>query len=94
MIDTGAANIASKMYASGASPPFTKEILEDAGWAAAVAFLDLINQNPISRIVNTSFKTVQTVREDVTRMFSNKIKVRRGWGVSEGPVKRSNTQLD
>lgn len=81
-----------KVYSSGASPPFTADILEDSGRALGVALLDLINDNPISRIVNSTYKSVENVRSDIKRMLSNKIKVRRGRGVTEQPVKRSYTQ--
>ena len=71
-------DVKDRVYAAGLSPPFTPEILEDSGRAAGVALLDIINKNPISRIITSTYKSVQNVREDLVRQFSNKIKVRRG----------------
>ena len=90
--DTGVQDSTNKVYSSGSSPPFTAEILEDSGRALGVALLDIINDNPVSRIVNSTYKSVENVRSDIKRMLSNKIKVWRGRGVTEQPVKRSNTQ--
>lgn len=55
----------SKIYANTNSPPFTVEIFEDVGHATAVALLDHINSNPISRIHLSCFRTVQNVRDDI-----------------------------
>lgn len=67
----------NKMYSAGTSPAYTDEILEDSGRAAAVALLDLVNDNPVSRIVNSTYKTTYNVREDLKKMLSNKIKISR-----------------
>ena len=73
-------DIGSKLYSSGTSPPFTSEILEDAGRATGVAFLDIIGDNPVSRIATSNFKNVGNVREEINNMLSNKILVRKGKG--------------
>ena len=46
--DTDMMDMKNRVYAAGLPPPFTIEILEDAGRAAGVALLDIINKNPIS----------------------------------------------
>ena len=51
-------------------------ILEDAGKAAGVALLDIIDENPISRIGTTSYRTLDGVRSEITSLVCNKIKVR------------------
>ena len=40
--DTGLTDIGDRIYYNGIPPPFTIDILEDAGWATAVALLDII----------------------------------------------------
>lgn len=55
----------SKIYANTNSPPFTQEIFEDVGNAVAVALLDHIGTNPISRLPLSCYKTVENVRDDI-----------------------------
>ena len=40
----------SKLYTNNSSPPFTIEIFEDVGKAVCCGILDLIEDNPVSRI--------------------------------------------
>ena len=55
----------SKIYANQSSPPFTKEIFEDCGRAVGSALLDLVDDNPISRIPLSCYRTVANVRTDI-----------------------------
>lgn len=55
----------SKIYANTNSPPFSQEIFEDVGNAVAVALLDHIGVNPISRIPLSCYRTVENVRDDI-----------------------------
>jgi len=55
----------SKIYANTNSPPFNLEIFEDVGHAVAVALLDHIGVNPISRIPLSCYRTVENVRDDI-----------------------------
>lgn len=55
----------SKIYANQASPPFTKEIFEDCGRAVGAALLDMIEDNPVSRIALSCYRTVNNVRTDI-----------------------------
>lgn len=55
----------SKIYANTSSPPFTQEIFEDVGHAVAVALLDHIGVNPISRIPLSCYRSVENVRDDI-----------------------------
>jgi hypothetical protein len=55
----------SKIYSQHASPPFTQEIFEDCGRGFGAALLDLIDDNPISRIPLSCYKSVENVRSDV-----------------------------
>lgn len=64
-------DITSKIYqppgtAGGPQPPpFTIEILEDVGHALCAAILDIIDDNPISRIPLTSYKNLQNIKNDI-----------------------------
>ena len=55
----------SKIYANQASPAFSKEIFEDCGRAVGSAMLDLVDDNPISRIALSCYRTVNNVRTDI-----------------------------
>lgn len=55
----------SKLYANCNSPVFTEEIFLDVGNAVAVALLDHININPISRIPLSCYKAVENVKDDI-----------------------------
>jgi cytosolic carboxypeptidase protein 5 len=55
----------SKIYQQCTSPPFTQEIFEDCGYAVGSALLDLIDDNPVSRIPLSCYRSVKNVREDV-----------------------------
>ena len=55
----------SKIYANLASPPFTKEIFEDCGRGFGAALLDLIEDNPVSRMPLSCYRTVNNVRTDI-----------------------------
>lgn len=53
------------MYTQHSSPPFTQEIFEDCGRAFGAALLDLIDDNPVSRIPLSCYKSVENVRKDI-----------------------------
>lgn len=55
----------SKIYLNQVSPPFTQDIFEDCGRAIGAALLDFVNDNPVSRIRLSCFRTVHNVRTDV-----------------------------
>jgi len=55
----------SKIYANTNQPPFTQEIFEDVGNAVAVALLDHVGVNPVSRVPLSCFRSVQNVRDDI-----------------------------
>ena len=55
----------SKTYANCNSPPFSEEIFVDVGNAVAVALLDHINCNPITRIPLSCYRAVENVRDDI-----------------------------
>jgi len=63
--ETAVTDCNSKVYANTSSPPFTQEIFEDVGNAVAVALLDHIGVNPISRVPLSCFKTVENMRDDI-----------------------------
>lgn len=56
----------SNYYNNGMCPAYTIEILEDVGHAFASAILDLVEDNPISRIPLSKFKTLEGVRTEVS----------------------------
>jgi hypothetical protein len=55
----------SKIYLQCNSPPYTQEIFEDCGFAVGVALLDLIDDNPVTRIPLSCFRSVKNVRDDI-----------------------------
>jgi hypothetical protein len=55
----------SKIYSNCASPAFTPEVFEDCGRAIGVALLDLVDDNPVSRIVMSCYRSVANVRTDI-----------------------------
>ncbi len=63
--ETAVTDPLSKIYSSGASPAFTQEIFEDCGRAFGIALLDLINDNPVSRLPLSCFKSVGNVKDDI-----------------------------
>ena len=48
----------SKIYTGSASPAYTQEIFEDCGRGFGAALLDLVDDNPVSRVPLSCFKTV------------------------------------
>jgi hypothetical protein len=54
----------SKIY-SKSTPAFTQEIFEDCGKAFGAALLDLVDDNPVTRIPLSCYKSVENVRKDV-----------------------------
>jgi hypothetical protein len=48
--ETPVTDPSSKIYSQCSSPPFTQEIFEDCGRAFGAALLDVIDDNPITRI--------------------------------------------
>ena len=55
----------SKIYANQSSPAYTKEIFEDCGLAVGAALLDLAEDNPVSRIPLSCYRSVTNVRTDI-----------------------------
>jgi hypothetical protein len=55
----------SKVYSKCTSPPYTQEIFEDFGRAFGAALLDLIDDNPVSRIPLSCYKSMENVRKDI-----------------------------
>jgi hypothetical protein len=47
------------------SPVFNIEIFEDVGRALCSAILDLIEDNPVSRIPLSAFKNIYNVKNDI-----------------------------
>lgn len=48
-----------------AAPPYTIEIFEDIGWAFCIGLLDFHEINPVSRIVSSSLKNIEMVKQDL-----------------------------
>lgn len=55
----------SKIYNQNLAPPFTQEIFEDCGRAVGASLLDLVDDNPISRIPLSCYKSVANVKLDI-----------------------------
>lgn len=55
----------SKIYSNCASPPFTPLIWEDCGRAFGAALLDFVDDNPVSRIPVSCYRSVANVRTDI-----------------------------
>ena len=78
--DTEAQDVNAVRYGRG-SPPFDIELMEDAGRAAGVALLDIIEANPISRIETSAYRNLDNVRSEIEGLVCNSVKVRRGRGL-------------
>lgn len=63
--DTPVQDPSSKIYNGCSSPPFTIEIFEDCGRGFGSALLDLVDDNPVSRIPLSCYKSVANVRSDI-----------------------------
>ena len=63
--ETPVTDAGSKIYSNCSSPPFTPEIFEDCGKAIGCALLDLIDNNPVSRILMSCYRSVANVRQDI-----------------------------
>jgi len=63
--ETPVTDPASKIYNQNLAPPFIQEMFEDCGRAVGAALLDLIDDNPISRIPLSCYKSVANVRQDI-----------------------------
>jgi hypothetical protein len=63
--DTPVTDPGSKLYSNNTSPAFTQEMFEDVGNAVAVALLDHIGVNPISRIPLSCYRSVENVNDDI-----------------------------
>lgn len=55
----------SKIYSQCASPAFTPQIWEDCGRAFGAALLDFVDDNPVSRIPLSCYRSVANVRTDI-----------------------------
>lgn len=51
-------------------PPYNIEILEDVGRAFGASVLDLIGDNPVSRLPLSRFKNLEGVRSDVSQTLN------------------------
>ena len=51
-------------------PPYNIDILENVGASFAASILDLINDNPVSRLPLSRFKNVEGVRNDVSNTIN------------------------
>jgi cytosolic carboxypeptidase protein 5 len=68
--ETEVTDPASKIYSQCASPPFTPLIWEDCGRAFGAALLDFVDDNPVSRIPLSCFRSVANVRTDIMNNLS------------------------
>ena len=68
--ETEVTDPSSKIYVNQSSPAFTQQIFEDCGRAVGCAILDLIDDNPISRIPLSCYRTVTNVRQDILNNLS------------------------
>lgn len=63
--ETPVTDATSKLYANQIAPAFTVEMFEDCGRAFGCALLDLVDDNPVSRIPMSCYRSVQNVRQDI-----------------------------
>ena len=56
----------SNIYNNGMCPAYNIDILEDVGHAFAASILDIIDDNPVSRLPLSRFKTTDAVRNEVS----------------------------
>lgn len=55
----------SKIYHGCSSPAYTQDIFEDCGRAFGAALLDMVEDNPLSRIPLSCYKTIHNVKDDI-----------------------------
>ena len=60
-------SIVQNEYIYNQPPKFNLEIFEDIGNSICIALLDWIDKNPISRLPNSSFKSVEELRQEMGR---------------------------
>ncbi|CAI2386922.1 unnamed protein product [Moneuplotes crassus] len=70
--ESDASNPTSSLYKKCMCPPYGIEILEDVGVAFAMSILDLIDDNPISRLPLSRFRDIDGVRENVSSTLKKK----------------------
>lgn len=76
--ETPVSDSTSSIYANGTCPAYNIEILEDVGRSFASALLDIIDDNPISRLTLSKFKNLEGVRNDVADNLGKNIKLKKG----------------
>jgi cytosolic carboxypeptidase protein 5 len=55
----------SKMYTENKVPHYNIEIFEDVGRAFCIGLLDYVEKNPISRINMSTYKTLESIKNDI-----------------------------
>lgn len=55
----------SKIYTSTRTPNYNVEIFEDVGRAVAIACLEWIEMNPISRMPTSHYKNLDSIRKEL-----------------------------
>lgn len=68
--ETPVSDSTSTLYSNGMCPPYNIEILENVGAAFAASILDLVNDNPVSRLPMSRFKNIEGVRNDVANTLN------------------------
>ncbi|CDW91598.1 UNKNOWN [Stylonychia lemnae] len=58
----------NKIYKENKTPSYTIEIFEDVGRAVCLALLDLIEKNPVTRLLSSQYKTVTNLNQSNTNM--------------------------
>ena len=53
----------AKLYPDKKSPTFTIEIFEDVGRAVCLALLDYLEENPVSRVPRSNFKSISVSQD-------------------------------
>ena len=47
------------------APPYTIEIFEDVGRAFCIGLLDFYDINPVTRLLSSNLKTLESVKKDI-----------------------------
>ena len=55
----------SKIYKDNRNPNYVVDIFEDVGRAVCIALLEWIEMNPISRMITSHYKNLESVRKEL-----------------------------
>lgn len=88
--ETPVTDSTSTIYSNGMCPAYNIEILEDVGTAFAASLLDIVSDNPVSRLPLSRFKNYDGVRSEVVQTLHKSgpgTKAPKSSGAGKPPIK-------